>query len=150
MMGHGREEKFKTEAPDEDLAKNPKNAGQGKGAADHLMCAGMVFYFTKPVPHLPPIPLTEAAGDAGTRGNTGPPPATRAMKSKIEPLGSIKKEFPPRGNLQLFQLEKPATFTCTLRKVEVTYAKVALGLRTGDLLSNGAFGQLIAGQLPKA
>lgn len=67
------------------------------------------------------------------------------MKKTIESLGRIKQEFPPRGNLQLFQLEKPATFFCTFRKVEVTSAKVALDLRTGDLLSNGAYGQLIAG-----
>jgi hypothetical protein len=65
------------------------------------------------------------------------------MKTKIEALGRIKKEFPPRGNLQLFQLEKPATFFCTFRKV--ASAKVALDLRTGDLLSNGAYGQLVAG-----
>jgi hypothetical protein len=72
------------------------------------------------------------------------------MKSKIQALGRIKKEFPPRGNLQLFQLERPATFTCALRKVEVTSAKVALDLRTGDLLSNGAYGQINAGQRPEA
>jgi len=75
-----------------------------------------------------------------------PDTATRAMKSKIQALGRIKKEFPPRGNLQLFQLESPATFTCAVRKVEVTSAKVALNLQTGDLLSNGAYGQLIANQ----
>ena len=68
------------------------------------------------------------------------------MKSKIESLGRIKKEFPPRGNLQLFQLEKAATFFCAFRKTEVTSAKVALNLRTGELLSNGAYGQLLAGQ----
>ncbi|PWU19843.1 MAG: hypothetical protein C5B50_05285 [Verrucomicrobia bacterium] len=68
------------------------------------------------------------------------------MKSRIETLGMIKKEFPPRGDLQLFQLEKPATFFCTIRKVEVTSAKVALNLSTGDLLSNGAYGQLLARQ----
>jgi hypothetical protein len=67
------------------------------------------------------------------------------MKAKIESLGRIKKEFPPRGNLQLFQLEKPATFFCSIRKVEVTSAKVALNLQTGELLSNGAYGQLLAG-----
>ena len=61
------------------------------------------------------------------------------MKSKIGALGRISKEFPPRGNVQLFQLDKPATFTCSLRKV-------ALDLRTGDLLSNGAYGQLLADQ----
>ena len=61
------------------------------------------------------------------------------MKSKIEAFGRIRKEFPPRGNVQLFQLDKPATFTCSLRKV-------ALDLRTGDLLSNGAYGQLLADQ----
>ena len=66
------------------------------------------------------------------------------MKSKIEALGRIRKEFPPRGNVQLFQLDKPATFTCSLRKVEVTSNKVALDLRTGDVLSNGAYGQLLA------
>jgi hypothetical protein len=71
--------------------------------------------------------------------------ANLIMKTKIEALGRIKKEFPPRGNLQFFQLEKPATFFCTFRKVEVTSAKVALDLRTGDLLSNGAYGQLVAG-----
>jgi len=69
------------------------------------------------------------------------------MKSKIEALGRIRKEFPPRGNVQLFQLDKPATFTCSLRKVDVTSNKVApLDLRTGDLLSNGAYGQLLADQ----
>ncbi len=68
------------------------------------------------------------------------------MKSKIETLGRIRKEFPPRGNIQLFQLDEPATFTCSLRKVDVTSKKVALDLRTGDLLSNGAYGQLIADQ----
>jgi hypothetical protein len=68
------------------------------------------------------------------------------MESKIEALGRINKEHPPRGKLQLFQLEKPVTFFCTFRKVEVTSAKVALDLRTGDLLSNSAYGQLIAGQ----
>jgi hypothetical protein len=65
--------------------------------------------------------------------------------AKIESLGRIKKEFPPHGNLQLFQLEKPATFFCSIRKVEVTSAKVALNLQTGELLSNGAYGQLLAG-----
>ena len=68
------------------------------------------------------------------------------MKSQIEALGRIRKEFPPRGNVQLFQLDKPATFTCSLRKVEVSSIKVALDLRTGDLLSNGAYGQLLANQ----
>ena len=68
------------------------------------------------------------------------------MKSKIEALGRIRKEFPPRGNIQLFQLDEPATFTCSLRKVDVTSKKVALDLRTGDLLSNGAYGQLLADQ----
>ncbi len=68
------------------------------------------------------------------------------MKSKIEAIGRIRKEFPPRGNVQLFQLDKPATFTCSLRKVDVTSKKVALDLRTGDLPSNGAYGQLIADQ----
>jgi len=52
--------------------------------------------------------------------------------------------------VQLFQLDKPATFTCSLRKVDVTSNKLALDLRTGDLsgdlLSNGAYGQLIADQ----
>jgi hypothetical protein len=72
------------------------------------------------------------------------------MKSKIEALGRIKKEFPPRGNLQLYHLEKPATFSCALRKVEVTSTKVALDLRAGDLLSNAAYGQLIAGEGSKA
>jgi hypothetical protein len=65
------------------------------------------------------------------------------MKSKIQALGHIKREFSPRGNLQLFQLEKPATFICSRRKVEVTSTKVALDIRTGDLLSNGAYGQLL-------
>ena len=68
------------------------------------------------------------------------------MESKIEALGRIKKELPPQGNLQLFQLEEPATFFCAYRRVEVTSAKVALDLRTGDLLSNGAYGQLLARQ----
>ena len=48
------------------------------------------------------------------------------MKSKIEALGRIRKEFPPRGNVQLFQLDKLAKFTCSLRKVDVTSNKVAL------------------------
>ncbi len=52
--------------------------------------------------------------------------------------------------VQLFQLDKPATFTCSLRKVDVTSNKLALDLRTGDLLSNGAYGQLIADQKSKA
>jgi len=30
------------------------------------------------------------------------------------------KEFPPRGKVQLFQLDKPATFTCSLRNVDVS------------------------------
>ena len=67
------------------------------------------------------------------------------MKSRIESFGRIRKEFPPRGNLQLFQLDKPATFTCSVRKIEVTSGKIALDLRTGALLSNGAYGQLVAG-----
>ncbi len=54
------------------------------------------------------------------------------MESKIQALGRIKKEFPPRGNLQIFQLESPATFTCAVRKLEVTSAKVALDLRTAN------------------
>lgn len=66
------------------------------------------------------------------------------MKSKIQSLGRIRKEFPPRGNLQLFQLERPATFFCAFRKVEVTSAKVALHLQTGELLCNGAYGELLA------
>jgi hypothetical protein len=69
-----------------------------------------------------------------------------ALKSKIEALGRIRKEFPPCGNLQIYQLEEAATFTCSMRKIEVTSAKVAVDLRTGELLSNGAYGQLIAGQ----
>ena len=68
------------------------------------------------------------------------------MKSNIEALGRIRKELPPRGNVQLFQLAKPATFTCSLRKVEASSKTVALDLRTGDLLSNGAYGQLLANQ----
>ena len=48
--------------------------------------------------------------------------------------------------VQLFQLDKPATFTCSLRKVDVTSKKVALDLRTGDQLSNGAYCQLVADQ----
>lgn len=66
------------------------------------------------------------------------------MKTRIESLGRIKKEFPARGNFQLFQLEKPATFFCAFRKVEVTSAKVALNIQTGELISNGAYGQLLA------
>lgn len=66
------------------------------------------------------------------------------MKSRIKALGRIRKECAPKGNLQLFQLEKPATFICSVRKVEVASAKVALDLSTGDLLSNGAYGQFIA------
>lgn len=46
------------------------------------------------------------------------------MKSKTQSLGRIKEEFPPRGNLQLFQLETPATFFCAFRRVQVTSAKV--------------------------
>jgi hypothetical protein len=68
------------------------------------------------------------------------------MKTGIEALGRIKRAFPPRGTFQLFQLEKPATFICSVRKVEVTSAKVVFDLRTGNLLSNGAYGQLLAGQ----
>jgi len=68
------------------------------------------------------------------------------MKSRIEAIGRIREDFPPRGNVQLFQLDTPATFTCIPRKVDVTSNKVALDLRTGDLLSNGAYGQLIADQ----
>ena len=68
------------------------------------------------------------------------------MKSKIEALGRIRKEFPPRGNVQLFHSTSPRTFTCSLRNVEVTSNKVAMDLRTGDLLSNGAYGQLLANQ----
>ena len=52
--------------------------------------------------------------------------------------------------VQLFQLDTPAKFTCSLRKVVVTSNKVALDLRTGDLLSNGAYGQLIADLKSKA
>ena len=52
--------------------------------------------------------------------------------------------------VQLFQLAKPAKFTCSLRKVQVTSNKVALNLQTGDLLSNGAYGQLLADQKPRA
>jgi len=63
---------------------------------------------------------------------------------KIKELGCITKEFPPRGNLQLFHLEKPAKFVCALRKIPVTARKVALNLETGDLLSNGAYGQLLS------
>jgi len=48
--------------------------------------------------------------------------------------------------VQLFQLAKPATFMCSLRKVEGSSKKVALDLRTGNLLSNGAYGQLLADQ----
>ena len=48
--------------------------------------------------------------------------------------------------VQLFQLDKTSTFTCSLRKFEVSSKKVALDLQTGDLLSNGAYGQLIADQ----
>ena len=65
------------------------------------------------------------------------------MKSKIETLGRIRKD-PSRGNLQLFQLEKPATFLCACRKVELTSAKVALNLQTGEHLCNGAYGELLA------
>ena len=52
--------------------------------------------------------------------------------------------------VQLFQLDKPATFTCSLRKVEVSSEKVALDLRTGDVLSNSAYGQILADQKSKA
>ena len=68
------------------------------------------------------------------------------MKTKIESLGCIKREFPPRNQLQLFQLEKPAPFTCSRRKKEVNSTTVAINLTTGELLSNGAYGQLLAGQ----
>ncbi len=67
------------------------------------------------------------------------------MKAKIEALGRVKKEFPRRGDFQLFQLEKPATFTCGLRKVEVVSAKVALNWKTGQILSNAAYGEQLAG-----
>jgi hypothetical protein len=66
------------------------------------------------------------------------------MKAKIAALGSIKKEFPPRGHFKLFQLERPATFICSVRRIEVTSVKVALDLKTGEILSNGAYGQLLA------
>jgi hypothetical protein len=65
------------------------------------------------------------------------------MKSKIEALALVKKEFAPKGNLQLFQLEAPVTFFCAFRKVEVTSAKIALDLRTDDLVPNGAYCQLL-------
>jgi len=70
------------------------------------------------------------------------------MKSKVEALGPIRKEFPPCGNFQLFQLEKLVIFFCALRKVKVTSAKVVLNLQTGDLISNGAYCQLLAVQQP--
>jgi hypothetical protein len=73
---------------------------------------------------------------------------SRAMKSRIESFGRIRKEFPPRGNLQLFQLVKPATFTCSVRKIEVTSGKIALDLRARALLSKGAYGQIVAGLQP--
>jgi len=50
------------------------------------------------------------------------------MKSKTQALGRICKEFPPRGNVQLFQLDKPATFTCSLRKVDVTSCLFRAGI----------------------
>lgn len=62
--------------------------------------------------------------------------------------GSLTFQTGTAGSLHLFQLEKSATFFCTFRKIEVASAKVALDLRTGDLISNGACGQLIAGQEP--
>ena len=80
------------------------------------------------------------------------PASGRLEKARIEK----RREYLPSpircnvrrsmDNLQLFHLEKPATFFCTVRKVEVTSAKVAVNLQTGDLLSNGAYGQLLAGQ----
>jgi len=69
------------------------------------------------------------------------------MKSKVEALGPIRKEFPPYGNFQLF-LEKLVIFFCALRKVKVSSAKVVLNLQTGDLISNGAYCQLLAVQQP--
>jgi hypothetical protein len=66
------------------------------------------------------------------------------MNARILALGRVKKEFPPRGHLQLFQLEKPTTFKCSGRMVELTSAKVALDLCTGELLSNRAYGELLA------
>jgi superfamily I DNA/RNA helicase len=71
-------------------------------------------------------------------------PATSAWRSKIEALGRIVKAFPPHGHFQLFELEQPATFSCSLRKTEVTSTKIALDLWTGALLSNAAYGQLLA------
>jgi len=52
------------------------------------------------------------------------------MKSKVETLGRIRKEFPPRGNLQLFQ---PTAFAYSMRKIEVASAKVGVDLQTAAL-----------------
>jgi hypothetical protein len=68
----------------------------------------------------------------------------RCQRAKIERLGAIKKEFPPKCNLQLFQLEKRATFLCSHRKTQVPSTKVAVNLNTGDLLCNSAYEELLA------
>jgi hypothetical protein len=65
------------------------------------------------------------------------------MKSKIQRLGRIKKEFPPRGNLQLYQARIPHHVFLYVRKVEATSTKVAL-LQNDELLSNGVSTALLA------
>ena len=78
------------------------------------------------------------------RQDPQPQPVRTSWKSRIEALGSIRKEFPPRAQFQLFELDQPATFKCSVREIDVTSTKVALNLRTGDILCNGAYGQLLA------
>ena len=73
-------------------------------------------------------------------------------KAKVKELawpGHIVQEYPPRGNLQLFLLDMSATFVCSVRNKSITAKKVAVNLETGELMSNGGYGQLLSAEKKK-
>ena len=69
-------------------------------------------------------------------------------RSKMQALGKIKTEFAPWGDLQLFELEKQTTFTCSLTKAKVTSTKVAIDIGTGELFSKAAYRRIVEVQSP--
>eukprot|EP00746_Dinoflagellata_sp_MGD_P117340 gnl/MRDRNA2_/MRDRNA2_53176_c0_seq1.p1 gnl/MRDRNA2_/MRDRNA2_53176_c0~~gnl/MRDRNA2_/MRDRNA2_53176_c0_seq1.p1 ORF type:complete len:183 (+),score=34.65 gnl/MRDRNA2_/MRDRNA2_53176_c0_seq1:104-652(+) len=62
------------------------------------------------------------------------------------PEFEIRKAFPQKGTVQLFDLSVAVSFTCGIRGTVVKSNKVAVNFSNRTILSNGGYGQLVAGR----
>lgn len=99
-----------------------------------------------PAPNVP-APVVVPASSANPSVSTGAPVEVfihPVGRSAIERLSStIKRAFPLRSNLQLFELNEVVSFVCSVKATEVSGKKVGVDLLTGQLLSNGAYGVML-------